>query len=384
MVRWHRSLMWPLATNVIRLFLVGIAWMGLALANAAAYPNASSGLAIETAPDQGPDELFTVTVDEGLLFLNGEFIPSPHRIVATVDGVTINDRPYRPKTTLENSERIETQPQRRRDRNRRLEFTSAKNPRGNRESHQVQLARECSNYLAGNCIVVHFDGKALSVLSPGSQQFGFFQALVATPPDENQALQLVQLAGDLAAQESWRNWLSDFKPSDELRQEMVLRLDVLKAVEASNLRQNAAVGRMARFSYPLTMVSMMIGVIGLGHVLKWAGHGFVDREDDLMRKISADYVKLAIIFMACMGTLDLVWTILAAQAGVMREVNPLASGLIHSPTALTLFKVAALSVSFAIFYTLRSRPIVQQAVWWMCLVSVLLTFRWVVVDSLVG
>ena len=66
----------------------------------------------------------------------------------------------------------------------------------------------------------------------------------------------------------------------------------------------------------------------------------------------------------------------------MKEVNPLAVGIVHSPQALAAFKVIATSLGFALLYALRKQKRGQEVTWWMCLVCVLVTFRWVIFDSM--
>ena len=89
-----------------------------------------------------------------------------------------------------------------------------------------------------------------------------------------------------------------------------------------------------------------------------------------------------ILLMLGMSAVDLLWTIMAGQAGVMKEINPLAAGLIQTPTSLALFKVTATAIGCGLLYSFRDRRRVQEATWWMCLVCVLVTFRWVMFDSM--
>ena len=84
-----------------------------------------------------------------------------------------------------------------------------------------------------------------------------------------------------------------------------------------------------------------------------------------------------------MSLIDLAWTILAGQAGVMKEAihwQP----LIWIPPQLVAFKVTATGLGCGILYAWRRQKQIQDATWWMCLVCVLLTFRWVVFDSVIG
>ncbi len=83
-----------------------------------------------------------------------------------------------------------------------------------------------------------------------------------------------------------------------------------------------------------------------------------------------------------MSGLDLIWTALSAAAGEMRELNPMAVHLVDSPELLVVFKMVVTLLACGILLTLRAQPKAQFATWWMCLVCVLLTFRWVVFQSL--
>ena len=141
---------------------------------------------------------------------------------------------------------------------------------------------------------------------------------------------------------------------------------------------------MEKFSYPLTLAAMLVGVIALGHVMKWTARTIVaEQREDYAPQI-ARCVEIALLLMLVMSSIDLVWTILAGQAGVMREVNPFAAGFIQSPLQLVMLKVCATGLGCGILYIWRQKPQIHDATWWMCLVCVLLTFRWVVFDSVLG
>ena len=77
------------------------------------------------------------------------------------------------------------------------------------------------------------------------------------------------------------------------------------------------------------------------------------------------------------ATLDMIWRILAARAGKMRELNPLGSRFIQDPWLLTAAKVACTALAVGILHALRSHVAARRAAWWMCLVSALVAVRWV-------
>ena len=129
---------------------------------------------------------------------------------------------------------------------------------------------------------------------------------------------------------------------------------------------------------------MLLSVFALGHVLKWTAKSIVAEQNAAYSPEVTRCVEVALLLMLAMSLIDLVWTILAGQAGVMKEVNPLAATYLDSPVQLVAFKVTATGLGCGILYAWRRRKQVQDATWWMCLVCVLLTFRWVVFDSVIG
>lgn len=150
------------------------------------------------------------------------------------------------------------------------------------------------------------------------------------------------------------------------------------AVENMNRNQIAAQARLDNAGYPLTVLGMLIGAIGLGHSLRWSA----DRGEPNSQE-AIGFFKKGLLLIAAMSVLDLTWTILMSQAGQMRETNPIAANLISSPWQLVAFKFLVTAGACGILYSLRSHQAVQKATWWMCIVCILLTFRWVMMSSFV-
>ena len=85
---------------------------------------------------------------------------------------------------------------------------------------------------------------------------------------------------------------------------------------------------------------------------------------------------------AVLSALDLIWTILASQAGRMREMNPFGSGLIEDPLLLIAFKVGMIGAAIAMLFVLRRHRQAQVGAWWACLICTLLTVRWLTFNSM--
>jgi hypothetical protein len=338
---------------------------------------------------------FTETSGQGLLFLNGEFVSGPYRIEATIESVTVNGirLPASATETREPDRRggggggggrgdwgRGSRGQRRGPESDEPERRGSGNRRGQPTS--IRAARLCAASLQDDCIVVVFDDQPLRVLSHTAGEYEFCESMLAESPARDQVEQLIQYAETSAGREIWRGWLQDFSPDPELRALMQERIDAADSVEAQNLSEIAASARLEQFAYPLTIAGMLLGVIAFGHMLKWMSKGF-DQPDGTTSE-SERFVVVALCLMMGMSVIDLIWTILAGQAGAMTELNPLAAQFIDSPMQLACFKVFATAIGFGILFAWRQRRQVQQATWWMCLVCVLLTFRWVMFDSMMN
>ena len=212
----------------------------------------------------------------------------------------------------------------------------------------------------------------------------FCEVLLSKNRTPEQVSQFALLAGDPRQHDAWKTWLSDFQPTPALQTILQIRVYETDHTLAESERQIAAVQRLDLMSYPLTVLGMLLSVFALGHVLKWTAKSIVAEQNAAYSPEVTRCVEVALLLMLAMSLIDLVWTILAGQAGVMKEVNPLAATYLDSPVQLVAFKVTATGLGCGILYAWRRRKQVQDATWWMCLVCVLLTFRWVVFDSVIG
>ncbi len=185
-----------------------------------------------------------------------------------------------------------------------------------------------------------------------------------------------------ADQTRWTTWLSSFTPPAGLTSRVDAWNKERAAAEAQNTAQIHARHRLETWAYPLSTLGLILVVIALGHLLSGrpqtaASSYDVDGSLEALRA-----VNFSVLLILALSALDLVWTLLAAQAGGMKELNPLGSRLIHDPDLLIGFKLLATFVAVGIVLVMRRFRRVQLASWWMCLICTVLAVRWLTFNSM--
>ncbi|MGE3777498.1 MAG: hypothetical protein AB7F89_09965, partial [Pirellulaceae bacterium] len=136
------------------------------------------------------------------------------------------------------------------------------------------------------------------------------------------------------------------------------------------------------FRYGMTLLGMGLGVFGFGMLLQHRPHVRCarDAQDGLGEgfQLLPCYVILVVVFAA----FDLACTMFADSSGGLLELNPLGNSLLSSPLTLVATKSLATLGSATILFRLRPYRIAQVTAWWLCLICVMLTFRWVVFNSM--
>lgn len=336
-------------------------------------------------------------VDTGLLFVNGKFLGGPYVIEAgeqgvTANGIALGSSGFEGKFAHPASE----------DRPGRWDAPDAAGfaptaaalhaaprrwlGRAGSRAHApgaVRSARRLVQSLRNGEIVVVFEELPWRTFATDLEVGTLCRALVEQPRSAASVSKCAQLAWDSASRRRWQAWLVDFAPSPGLLKILQQRIDELEQLNMTvPSHRELLTPRLSGLAYPLTLAGMLLSVISFGHVLQWSARGMHTCGQcafDARR-----YVVIALGLMLGMSLVDLLWTLLADHAGVMTEINPLGAQLLHTPWQLALFKLAATIVSCSILFAWRHQPQIQQATWWMCLVCVLVMFRWIVFDSMVN
>jgi Domain of unknown function (DUF5658) len=182
----------------------------------------------------------------------------------------------------------------------------------------------------------------------------------------------------------WRDLVSRYKPSEDLRQRLEEEYGVYGTYEAYMATTGRDGGPLLTglFLYGLNVGGMVLVVLAFGSLLSrqpprdCACHTCAHCGD------GASFLVRNIALIVVLSTFDLACTLFAGTTGEMLEMNPLADPLMKSPAALAAFKLSATLTGATILVGLRRNRRAQVASWWLCLVCSLLTFRWVAFHSL--
>lgn len=236
-------------------------------------------------------------------------------------------------------------------------------------------ARRVADELAGGLTEVFLEGRP-PVLLRRHESAEFMAWLL----DKNRQ----PLASDprpswLPANEDVKQW-NQFFAAFEVQDEFALRArthitDVAATLSVAE-QEIGAQQLLHRSVYPLSVGGLLLIAMATGQLLGSHKEMTTEvgvEESEVINAAIGRCLWLIVGFAA----LDLIWTILAARAGEMRELNPFGSRFIQDPWLLTAAKVVCTALAVGILHGLRSHVAARRAAWWMCLVSALVAVRWV-------
>ncbi len=287
-------------------------------------------------------------VDHGYIFLNGEYLKPPYTLVESDQALAINGQvTYAELPAIVGWHEIDT--------------------------HGGFLETK----LNAEAVVFLDDDEPIRVIERGAETGRLLNALLSSELAFRD--DVLEKHSDLQSQ---AKWLRQFDPPRHFVLRANKHLALLRDNRATTVSRISAVQRSANLAYPMTILGMLAGVWALGHLL-----GSSPRPDDDVSAYASDPIlvrstSLSILGVVILSALDLVWTLLAGHTNQMRELNPLGSGLIQNPLALVGFKTLATLLGCGLLFALRHNHRVRRAAWWMCLVMTVLTFRWLVFNSM--
>jgi hypothetical protein len=299
----------------------------------------------------------TRVVQNGFVFVDGQYLSPPYKIWEVGDQLFINDTELSPGS---------------------FPHREATNARGGiTMSDESRIVQQLLSILRRDGVHVFFTGRPVASYCPA---YPLFRVLVR----EEFRSEFVNGERDWLLpgtdEHQWVTWVRNFQcPSDFLQRASVI-LDEDNRLTASTEAKRTAELVLDRSAYPLTMLGMILVTLSFGFLLN-VKPNLTTQNLELLSPDSRTLWR-ALLLLVSLSAIDLIWTLLVSQAGAMRELNPIGSVFIRSPAALLAFKVVATGTAIVILGLLRRRPIAHRVAWWGCLVYTLVIVRWLTFNSM--
>jgi hypothetical protein len=312
-------------------------------------------------PDRGYEPPTTATAKGGYLFIDGEYLAPPYDIRLEEERLLVNER-----------EMTCVPPQR---------SYGGRGSGPQREPTRRWSVGELYGYLHNNNVVMSFANQPFLVLDTNSA-YDLFKSLTAKEQRSLRQVSVMEKLPEEFDRQVWDKWISRFVPPDNLKERAVVFVASFDATQREALANIRARRLMETFAYPLSVAGMVMSVLAIGHLLGGRPHA---GKSTAGQDASPEMIKAlnwSLLFAAVFSSIDLILTILGANADQIRELNPIGNLWIEDPRHLAGFKVAVTFSCLALLWLLRKHKRAQIAAWWVCLVLTLVTCRWVLMTSL--
>ena len=306
-------------------------------------------------------DLETEPYQDGYVFIDGEYLSPPYVAQSVAGVVSINGRALQCK------------------------FPEPERPNGrfmrsrHRETPETPL-QQIENTLETGFIVVAMKDQPPVILADPGSRFDLFSRLLKHNRTGLNPVANIQLPHEFDSA-LWHRWVSEFAPPENFRERAAAVVSEYEESEANARAEVAAARRLDKLSYPLTICGMVLTVLATGHLLSnrppTSKSLPVDASPETMRVVSWSLGLVLVL-----SVLDLAWTVLASQAGQMRELNPFGSNFINDPNMLVIFKMGIIALAVGLLFALRQYRHAQVGAWWACLICTLLTARWLTLNSM--
>lgn len=283
----------------------------------------------------------SMTVSSGFVFWDGQYQPLPYKLTEAEGCISLNGRPLGPKQHSE------------------LESMRNVADRLNRGDSLVLLPGPSPRFVPTVTASMMFEciltspGKPVTMINrSGWNPVGVsldewnqnFQNIVVTAEFRDRSQQLIAGVGEVRSQADWCVLTRSF---------------------------------FHQCGYLFTVTALVLVTLAVGQLL--GSHRLlVSPESNLIDPKIIDWAFTGNLrLIVALAVLDLAWTIGAAGAGEMTELNPIGRRLIQSPWALTILKSTSTIIAVSIFHCCRLHPLVRKANWWACTVYMLVGMRWI-------
>tara|TARA_R110002072_G_scaffold303036_1_gene491659 strand:- start:5031 stop:6266 length:1236 start_codon:yes stop_codon:yes gene_type:complete len=317
--------------------------------------------------------------DEGFVFVNGEFLSRPYTFESSgkltfVNGVLISEE----LVSLDSVPDLEDSG----DDGGHRGWGTRRRLQQRQQTFAEFLSQSFSQF---KVTVVAFSGRSPAILPATMGGNDLLSVLVSETHRSSKLLSDVLVtAGSSESALQWSDWITGFQPGGEFLAAAKPVVDAIDAAYEEGVARRVAIQRLENYAYPLTIAGLIISVFSIGHLMSNPPNGGRTPDEVEMSPEVVKIVTRSLILVVVLSLLDLIWTLLASQAGTMRELNPVGGRLIDDPTMLIFFKVAMTGLAAGLIFKLRYYRRAQLASWWACLILTLLTVRWLTFNSMLA
>ena len=324
--------------------------------------------------DDGVTSERSQSVETGFLFVEGKYIPPPYVFRSEENGVSVNGVLI-DYTSLGLGEhdffKWDMVPREVSNEGDEMEVTFRRRPIRPRYP-----LRNIEPTLNADGIVVVFSGESPVSLDKWT---GLLKLLSRTDKMQTSGHELKPFGN--IDRNRWREWIANFTPTRGFLARAQYEMDQFEAIRRENDRAVVANQRLNAASYPLTVVGMLLVVVAVGHLLSYRPGIDTVAEPATLTPKEHRAVVYCLLLVGGLSALDLVWTLLAHQAGAMKELNPIGAHMVDNAQLLMTFKVALTTAAAVMLYVARRHTIARRACWWCCLICTLLAVRWISLTS---
>lgn len=237
---------------------------------------------------------------------------------------------------------------------------------------------ELKRMLRANACFVVQPGEPVLVLAPFPAGAALLSLLVPGGDRNTAASDLMRHSAPEVHRVLWCEWLLNFVPTPEFQTRAAAVIAENNKRSTTQRAQATAHQRLRDAEFPLLTCAMLLAALAGWHLLGNVPAGPEATAGSEWSSTAARSLQRSLLLVLALAVLDGVWTLLSAEAGQMRELNPLAARLLDQPDALLTFKLACTVGPAALIFALRRHRVAQLAAWWMCFITTLVACRWVV------
>lgn len=318
----------------------------------------------------------------GFVFVDGKYFPPPYVVKESEAGVEINGRSVHLAAVSgaqsEARQAALSGEAREGERRRGWKTSMPRSPRHPTERPEYAPANYVVNQLNLDAVVIARAGEEASILFHRTQVEQFLRQVLETEVN-NDRHQYVSYSSSAASN---RLGSPKFSPSPSLIARAKKVIAEIDAVAAPGLAAERGLRRLSMFAFPLTIAGMILSFLASGHLVSYPPRPMEPEASASARLLDQRATVICLALLIGLSGLDLAWTLLASQAGQMIELNPLGSRMVDDPYSLVAFKISLTLASCGILFAFRRRHSARLASWWLCLALTLLTFRWLVFNSM--